>query len=324
MRITSLPYHKNSAELFSRIAHRPYAIFLDSGHPHYADTRFDIMSAEPSQLITDNNQDPFQQCKQHLRNYAVEKKDNFPTLPFTIGVMGYFSYDAGRLLEKLPAIAKNDIDLPTTCVGFYEWSIVVDHYEQKTWLITLSEVQENKVSAWLNEKTNYQAFSINKPFESNLPFERYQDAFQILQQHIQDGDCYEANLCQRFSSEYQGAPWHAYEKLRQKNPAPYSAFFNLESGAILSFSPERFIALSDNKAETKPIKGTRPRDKDPEIDQHNAYELLHSEKDKAENLMIVDLLRNDFGKCCVPGSIHVPSLFSLESFRNVHHLVSTV
>ena len=127
-----------------------------------------------------------------------------------------------------------------------------------------------------------------------------------------------------FSGQYQGAPWKAYELLREKSPAPYSVFFNLGKSAILSFSPERFISLQNRKAETKPIKGTRPRSDEPRQDQHNAYELIHSEKDKAENLMIVDLLRNDFGKCCVPGSIHVPALFSLESFRNVHHLVSTV
>lgn len=326
MRITPFPYVKNSAELFRSIAHRPYAIFFDSAHPHYADARFDIISADPKTVLTgdDLHNDPFTRCKNSLAELQIELPASLPELPFTIGAMGYFSYDVGRRLEKLPSIAENDINLPDYCVGIYDWSLVIDHQQQQAWLITCSERQEEIVKNWLNETPEYLEFKIEKNFETNMPMSTYKNAFDILKQHIFDGDCYEANLCQRFSTQYTGSPWAAYETLRQKSPAPYSSYFNLVESAILSFSPERFIALNDGKAQTKPIKGTRPRSENTIEDQRNANALMESVKDKAENLMIVDLMRNDFGKCCIPGSINVPKLFHLESFRNVHHLVSTI
>lgn len=339
VRITALPYNEDSAELFSHIAHREHAIFLDSAHPHYANTRFDIISAEPKTLLitkngantiienqqqTPSNEDPFTLSKKILQSMQIDLPTTLPKLPFTIGAIGYYGYDIGRQLETIPNIAENDIQLPETVVGFYDWSIVVDHYDRKTWLITSKPQQIEMITAWLNETVHYPAFKLTTKFTSNMPLPRYEKSFNQLKQHILDGDCYEANLCQRFSANYQGNTWPAYEKLRQKSPAPYSAYFNLGQSSLLCFSPERFIEVRDGKCETKPIKGTQPRSDDPTQDQHNAYALLNSEKDKAENLMIVDLLRNDFGKCCIPGSIHVPKLFALESFRNVHHLVSTV
>ena len=327
MRITSFPYHKNSAALFRCIAQRPYAIFLDSAHPHCSNTRFDIISAEPKFVLTNatlDNKDPFSQCKKMLTELRTELPNKIPELPFTIGTLGYFAYDSGRFLENMPTIAENDIHLPDFCVGFYDWSLVVDHHDQQSWLITSHDDQQQKINAWFNETPVYEDFHLVKNFQTNMPMPRYQQAFNQLKQHILDGNCYEANLCQRFTAPYQGAPWLAFETLRQKNPAPYSAYFNLGDSAILSFSPERFLSVDDHKAQTKPIKGTRPRSQNTLADQRNANALITSIKDQAENLMIVDLMRNDFGKCCVPGSIKVPKLFALESFHNVHHLVSTI
>ena len=145
-----------------------------------------------------------------------------------------------------------------------------------------------------------------------------------MQDHIRAGDCYQINLTQRFEARVQGDSWQAYGRLRRTNPAPYSAYLDLPFAQVLSSSPERFLRLRGDRVETKPIKGTRPRAGDPARDAALAEDLVASAKDRAENVMIVDLLRNDLGKCCVPGSIRAEPLFAIESFASVHHLVSTV
>ncbi|RZK97799.1 MAG: aminodeoxychorismate synthase component I, partial [Pedobacter sp.] len=147
-------------------------------------------------------------------------------------------------------------------------------------------------------------------------------AIQKIQSYILAGDCYQVNFAQRFSTEFEGDTLVAYLQLRDSLPSPFSAYIELASGAILSLSPERFIKLEKNRAETKPIKGTIARGKTPAEDSANANILSGSLKDRAENLMIVDLLRNDLSKTCT--NVKVPELFSLQSFANVHHLVSTV
>jgi para-aminobenzoate synthetase component 1 len=160
--------------------------------------------------------------------------------------------------------------------------------------------------------------------QSNLDRSGYASAFARVQDHIWAGDCYQINLTQRFRARVQGDPWYAYLNLRRTNPAPYSAYLDLPFGQILSSSPERFLTLRGGYVETKPIKGTRPRSTDPARDLALAQSLRASEKDRAENVMIVDLLRNDLGKVCVPGSVRAHPLFSIESFASVHHLVSTI
>ncbi len=153
---------------------------------------------------------------------------------------------------------------------------------------------------------------------------QYGDKFAKVQAYLAAGDCYQINLTQRFSAPYRGDEWQAYQALSQANRAPFSAFLRLPQGAILSLSPERFLLLDQRHIETKPIKGTRPRLADPALDQASALELASADKDRSENLMIVDLLRNDIGRVSRPGSVSVPSLFAVESFPAVHHLVSTI
>ncbi|MDA3164773.1 aminodeoxychorismate synthase component I, partial [Pseudomonas aeruginosa] len=152
----------------------------------------------------------------------------------------------------------------------------------------------------------------------------YRQAIRRIQDYIQAGDCYQVNYSQRFQAACSGSPWPAYRALREACPTPFSGYLRLADGAILSLSPERFLKLGKGKVETRPIKGTRPRGKTPEEDMALAASLLASPKDRAENLMIVDLLRNDIGRSCQPGSVRVPELFALESYPNVHHLVSSV
>jgi para-aminobenzoate synthetase component 1 len=167
-------------------------------------------------------------------------------------------------------------------------------------------------------------FRVLTSASSNFSREAYAAAFRRVQHHIRVGDCYQVNLTQRFSARAEGDAWHAYLKLREINPAPFAAFLDLPDGRIACSSPELFLRVDGDRVETKPIKGTRPRAADSARDAALVDELRDSAKDRAENVMIVDLLRNDLGKACVPGSVQVTKLFDVESFASVHQLVSTV
>ena len=344
-----LPYSQNSADLFDRIADLPWAAYLDScqlGAHGAQQGRYDIFTALPYitlKTLGDNTEiqnehqteisdaDPFDLLKKYIKTGAASSAPT--TMPFTGGALGYFSYDLARRLEQLPIQAERDIELPEMAVGIYDWAVVVDHQTQTASLVThhnhdrtreilpalLTRFQQTQP---LEQKTS--TFQLTTPFGSNLTKIQYAQAFERIQAYIRAGDCYQVNLSQRFSATFAGSPWEAYKQLRQSSPVPYGAYLNYPDATLLSLSPERFLHVKSGHVETKPIKGTRPRDPDHCRDQALAYELSNSAKDRAENLMIVDLLRNDLGKNCRFGSIKVPSLFALESFPAVHHLVSTV
>jgi len=167
-------------------------------------------------------------------------------------------------------------------------------------------------------------FRILSPVTSNVTHEQYARAFRRIRGYIHDGDCYQVNLAQRFAANATGDPWLAYQALRVINPAPFSAYLTTPYAQILCASPERFLRLEGRRVETKPIKGTRPRAGHARLDAELSEALRLSEKDRAENVMIVDLLRNDLSKSCAPGTVRVPRLFEVESYPTVHHLVSTV
>lgn len=209
-------------------------------------------------------------------------------------------------------------------VGLYEWAIVVDH-KLKTACVVGQNIEAHW--NWLSEqqgKSQTEEFRLTTPWQSNMSEQSYSDKFEHVQEYLLSGDCYQINLAQRFNAKYQGSEWLAYEKLEQYNSAPFSGFIRLTECAIISVSPERFLELNSGTIETKPIKGTRPRSEDPIIDDANAQDLASADKDQAENLMIVDLLRNDIGRVAKPGTVNVPKLFDIESFPAVHHLVSTI
>ena len=342
--IEELPYFEDSAALFMPWADRHWAVFLDSGFPHSRQGRFDILAADPvctlvtrgklteiSQdgHITVSSDDPFELVKQALG----DKIDSLPTLPFYGGAIGYFAYDLARRLERLPSLAHDEENIPEMVIGIYDWAVIVDHLERRSWLVGLGR-DPSTLARWPHLCHSFsqipiinwphENFSVISETRSNLDRPAYTQAFRRIQHYIREGDCYQVNLAQRFSAECKGSPWTAYETLRHINPAPFSAFLNFPSVQILSSSPERFLKCADGTVETKPIKGTRPRSPNPEEDMYSLQALQESLKDRAENLMIVDLLRNDIGKNCQPGSVHVPHLFATESYTTVHHLVSTV
>lgn len=343
MRKAELLYSTDSSIAYGHLSKRPGFIFLDSGYPSIDLGRYDIISADPYMQIATYGD--LTKCRQDdkewsthdepfevLRRYLGEKQPVESELPFVGGALGYFAYDLGRRLEELPATAEADLALPDMMVGLYDWAIVVDHQQQKSWLVGQGQdgrtfEQWDDLLEEISHPQNNQAlepFQVVSEITSNLDKEAYAKAFDRIKHYIHEGDCYQVNLAQRFSAAVKGDPWHAYLRLRKQNPAPFAAYMATDDGFVLSSSPERFLQISDGGVETKPIKGTRPRGADQESDQALADELKNSKKDQAENVMIVDLLRNDIGKNCAIGSVSVPHLFAIESYKTVHHLVSTV
>lgn len=325
MQTITLPYPNDVADFFSHFAHLPYAILLDSCRDHQLQGRYDIIVADPTHLFT-NPETIFEEIKTQIA--LLKKRQTMPrteNLPFTIGVVGYLSYDFGRYLEVLPSKAQNDIALPEVMAGIFEWSIVIDHDQRGAYLTATTIALQNKILRYLSQPPKKpSAFQLHEKLQPMITKVAYQKIFHAIKHHITEGNCYQINFAQRFSGKYLGDPWGAYCLLRKENPAPFSAFVRLPKGAILSFSPEKFLEVSDGCAITKPIKGTAKRLADSEEDLHAAQTLLRCQKNRAENVMIVDLLRNDLSKNCIAGSVQVKALCALESFKNVHHLVSTI
>ncbi len=340
--LTELPYRPDSAALFEAVADRPWAVFLDSGLHHPGQARYDIIAAEPYlRLVTRgaltevhaertelSRDDPFELLRQYVAMDAGSSGD----LPFSGGAIGYFGYDLARRIERLPARARDAERIPDMAIGIYDWAVVVDHSERRAWLAGQGRDPDTdlKWNALVRLFTDTPPerrrvpFRVTSPVTSNLTPQHYGSAFDRVLDYITAGDCYQVNLAQRFSAQATGDPWLAYQRLRLINPAPYSAFLSTPYAQILSASPERFLRVENRHVETRPIKGTRPRAGHPRLDAELIAELVASEKDRAENLMIVDLLRNDLSKNCELGSVKVPRLFEVESFATVHHLVSTV
>ncbi len=347
-RLTELPYRRDSSLLFTPLANEHWSIFLDSGYPYIDLGRYDIIAARPyitlktfadeTEIVYANGKnehssdDPFSLVKTLLG----ENENKLSTVPFAGGALGYFAYDLGRRIEKIPDTSKHDINMPEMAIGIYDWAVVTDHQQRRTWLTGYGK-DERTFDEWyelldlfqtntelVTSKTSTQEFEVRSDLQANMDDERYARAFNKIKHYIREGDCYQVNLAQRFAIDVAGDPWPAYLKLRRLNPAPYSSFFNISEGTVLSTSPERFLKVDNGLVETKPIKGTRRRSSDVYEDRALSEDLLESKKDRAENLMIVDLLRNDIGKSCRSGSVSVPRLFALESFARVHHLVSTV
>ena len=325
--------------LFSRIESQPWAMLLRSASNTHIDSRFDVLVANPiatletvagdTRIKTESQQylsqqDPFllldELQQQLLPNLELGSERD---LPFVGGALGYFSYDLGRCVESMPELATKDLQTPDMAVGLYEWALVIDHKLKKACMVGQNIEQAWQ---WLNSQSPayVEDFKLIGDWQSNMTQASYASRFDRVQEYLLSGDCYQINLAQRFNASYRGNEWQAYTKLEAANQAPFSAFIRMPNSAIISVSPERFLELKDNVIETKPIKGTRPRSQNTDLDQASAHDLQTAEKDQAENLMIVDLLRNDIGRVASPGSVHVPKLFDIESFPAVHHLVSTI
>lgn len=355
-----LPY-LNSADLFDKVADQPWAIFLDSGVENsqtsatkHAD--FDVLAIKPqSTLVFDGERthyqhgaieeslhgDPIAILQAAVPEITEGVEEKFSYVP---GALGYFSYDLARQYETLPNLAEDDEKLPSMAMGVYLCIVLVDHKAQKTWLLSLGEANDTVavVEEWVDliewsvdylsddefaamEDDHDNGRLLSGMLEENMDRALYRKSFEDVRRYTIEGDCYQVNLAKRFSCMVAGDAWLTYRFMRSRSPAPYGAYINLPFAQVLSNSPESFIKCRDNEVVTSPIKGTRPREHSNEtLDKAIAKSLFNSKKDRAENLMIVDLMRNDLSKCCELGSVKVPSLFAVHSFANVHHLISTI
>lgn len=263
--------------------------------------------------------------------------------PFWGGGVGYWAYDYGRRLERIPDIAQNDSGLPDFVLALYDVVGAYDHDSREAWLISTgmpfhgADALQRAKERLVQFRTRLEEAPLNAPpvttpglgpmATSTFTPDGYRRAVTAVKQHIARGDLFQANLSQRWSVPVPRAASRAlelYEALALHSPSPYAAFIHHGDHAVLSASPERFLELRGQHVETRPIKGTRPRGRSPEDDQRLAAELLASEKDRAENVMIVDVARNDLGRVCHTGTVDAKDVCALESFPQVHHLVSTV
>ncbi len=317
-------------------------MLLESAGPLGADNSFDIITADPLATletrgevttlrvgvnISKHHEDPLALLAHTQQQLLGELELCATHLPFIGGALGLFGYDLGRRFERLPVQAAADIAVPDMAVGIYDWALLRNLATGDWQLVHWGDEAglANRL-AWLEQQQAKPApaFALLGAWQSNMSRAEYGEKFARIQEYLAAGDCYQINLTQRFSAPYQGDEWQAYCLLATANKAPFSAFIRLPDSALLSLSPERFLLLDGRHIETKPIKGTRPRHPDPATDRQVARELAQADKDRSENLMIVDLLRNDIGRVSRPGSVSVPHLFAVESFPAVHHLVSTI
>ncbi|WP_299581066.1 aminodeoxychorismate synthase component I [uncultured Microbulbifer sp.] len=331
MQIVSLPYSLNSAAAFQAVADLPAPVWLDSGRPLSSGGRYDIISADPlsTLALTANSPEPFSQLDDLTCELCPQERDS--QLPFCGGVIGFAGYELGGEGNYLSADTRAT-DLPAGFFGLYSWAFIADHQLGSSHLVfhpacpprqVRELIDRFKAVQWERSLTP-KAFRLLAPFAHELDARDYRKRIERILEYIAAGDVYQANFTQRFSAPYEGDLFSVYLALRQRVAGPFSAYMELPQGSLLSLSPERFIRADADSLRTEPIKGTAARVSDPIEDQRAAFTLQKSPKDRAENLMIVDLLRNDFSKLCRSGSVRVPELFQLASFANVHHLVSVV
>jgi para-aminobenzoate synthetase component I len=322
-----------------RFSGTPYLLFLDSS-ARGSLSRYSFLAADPIAVARTPDA-----ARNLLRPHHLPAALGVP--PFQGGVAGYLSYDWGADVEGVvrPAADRFTPQLPDAVLALYDWVIAWDHLAAKSWIISTgigeggrarSDDRAATRARWVRERLqapppairDHPAPAPPAPATPRSNFDRteFEAAVSHIREYIAAGDVYQVNLAQRFHASFAGSPLALYRRLRARNPAPFGAFLEFAGATIASISPERFLRLDagTRQAEARPIKGTRPRGSTPDKDVALARELAVSEKDRAENVMIVDLLRNDLGKVCRTGSVEVPKLFALESHPTVHHLVSTV
>ncbi|MFC1918020.1 aminodeoxychorismate synthase component I [Chloroflexota bacterium] len=353
--VEEITFPSSAADLFRLFHAHPFSFFLDSGMDVKRLGRYSFLGSDPFlvlrsrgdtvSLIQDGKEEikkgnPFDILQELLQVYALDNESS--VVPFVGGVVGYFSYDLCHFIERLPATASDDLQLPECYLAFYDAAIVFDHLKDKTYLVAngFPELDEERRKRRARErleelKNQLRDFTpLTVPdrnvagrdivLRSNFSHKDYLGAVAKAREYICAGDIFQVNLSQRFEAILDITPYELYRRLRGINPAPFANYFNFDGVSIVGASPERFLKVAGGRVETRPIKGTRPRGKTPQEDAHNARQLLSSLKDRAENVMIVDLERNDIGRVCRYGTVKVTELAILEAFPTVFHLTSTV
>jgi len=321
-----------------------WPVLLESARFHKQRGRYSYVAAAPMRTWTvseaNYGDDPFVDLRDGLAELP-ELSDG--PVPFTGGIIGLASYELGRCWERLPFVPADNFTTPPLTAGLYPWCLCWDHLAEKAWWVSPYELQSQaarqlglndirlEVMARIGQldrlsrtETGDDAAGYEFPQSSRSRSEYEQQVAQVIE-YIRAGDIYQANLSRKLHFAFPEGPIALYEAIRQSNPAPFAAYFQPETDwALVSASPEQFLQVEGRQVTTRPIKGTRPRWTAGDLDLLQGAELRDAEKDRAENTMIVDLLRNDISRVCEIGSVRVPRWCQLESFERVHHLVSEV
>lgn len=311
----------DSAKLDTRLGRYSFigvnvlSTFMSKGHNAYIDGK--KVLGEPFEV---------------LEKLTLEYRINYDSaIPFVGGFVGYFSYDMGRILESFIDTSDSNIDIPDSIFYLYENIIIFDHENNKTYITALGfidnsieDIYNTILEKYSDEETEVELEEKNTEFHSNFTKDEYMRAISRMREYIRDGDMYIANMTRNVWCDNYDDSFYIYENLRTINPAPFAAYMDCGDFQIISSSPERFMYVQDRKVYTRPIKGTRPRGQNIEEDNKNREELMNSEKDKSELLMIVDLERNDLSKVCKASSVKVTDLFKIEEYATVFHLVSEI
>jgi len=336
-------------ETASRFAPIPGTVALMSGTGLDC-ARYHILGVKPWLTLTGRDQrllvkihdtihyiavNPFDALRQILRRFHFCAASSDVEIPIGAGLMGYLAYDLKDCLEKLPRTSVDDLGLPHICLYAPSVILVQDAVSGKSWICapvftgagesTVSDNLEDFRKDLSRSLPDYAGFSGDAAgFVSSFTQAGYLRAVETIKEYIRSGDVYQVNMSQRFSTGFRGNPFRLFQSLYERNPAPFFAYIQAADHQIISTSPERFVYRNGDRVETRPIKGTRPRGNTAEEDLRMRNELSESLKDDAELSMIVDLLRNDIGKVCRPGSVRVAVHKRVEAYQNVYHLVSDV
>jgi para-aminobenzoate synthetase component 1 len=351
--IHEIAFDYSAEEVYALFADEENSVFLDSAMDIASMGRYSFIGRDPFLVFTSKEskvviQDAsgkrslegngFTILKELLSQYRTEKIPQFP--PLAGGIIGYFGYEMGYLLEHIVESEQEAWSLPDCCFGFYDTILVFDQHEKKTYIASTGFPERDekerlcrancRIDEWIQLIQQASFLDIphqpraQSPYMSHFTKESYCAMVEKAIAYIGAGDIFQVNVSQRFSADLTVSPFELYRYLRHINPAPFASYLNFGEVVVASASPERYLALKDRKIETRPIKGTRPRGSDECSDNRLRQELLASEKDRAELVMIIDLERNDLGRVCEFGSVRVPNLISLEEYPTVFHLVSTV
>ncbi|MDP3878846.1 MAG: anthranilate synthase component I family protein, partial [Dehalococcoidales bacterium] len=348
----------SAVAVFELFRKEPACFFLDSGLDPQKLGRYSFMGGSPFLLLKSRGENitiirdsvasiekgnPLDILGRYLETYRLDTCSQ--PVHFSGGAVGYISYDICHFIEKLPGKAVDDLRLPECCFGFYDLVLAFDNLLGKTFIVSTGfpELEEKPRLCRAGERleefkkrlaslprageepgSKFTSAGGRTGLTSNFTHDDYIEAVEKARQYIIDGDIFEVNISQRFEAEMPVIPWELYLRLRQVNPAPFAAYLDFGEVTIVSASPERFIRCRGDRVETRPIKGTTSRGKTPRDDLAKAKGLLSSIKDHAENMMIVDLERNDLGKVCRFGTVKVTELAILEKYPTVFHLTSTV
>ena len=338
-----------------RLAHWPRLLLLESALQREPVGRFSFLMADPVKHWTlaapCYGADPLTEFRSTSEQWAAENQLGLP--PFQGGVAGLMGYELGQSWERVATPGYDEFQLPVMAVGLYDCVIAWDHQTNRVWLISQGWPESDRhartdraarrirsvkhaLDAKLVERSLSSHSEVLLEFAPQFPLanhpqvtssfsrENYLRTVERVIEYIDAGDIFQANLSQRLLTRASGASTDLYSRLRLVNPAPFAGLMQWDDWSIVSASPERFLSVINGEIETRPIKGTRQRKRGPEADLFTRDELRQSEKDRAENVMIVDLLRNDLSRVCLPGTVRVPQLCAVESYETVQHLVSEV